>query len=121
MGLITRNAPARHVVSAADRMSKVAAAIKKLGAATVVDLAKETGFNRETCRRYLNMLVERGAAELIAAGTTHVGAIYGPTETSSDVEFDVSRVTTANWPRGQGWRDPLVAALFGAPARGAHL
>lgn len=113
---------ARQMRSTGDRLATVAASMKKLGAATVPDLAVDTGYNKETCRRYLNMLIDCGAAELVSAGTTHVSSIYAPTEMSGEIEFDVCRLSTKTWTQGQGMRDPLVAALFGAPvARGVHL
>lgn len=99
----------------ADRAADILATVRRCGAATVIDIADDLTLNRETVRRTLTDLVEAGRLVLIEPAGTHVRALYGMPDLDDQAEFDLYRTRSSNWPRGQHGRDPLVAAMFGAP------
>lgn len=99
----------------ADRAADILATVRRCGAATVIDIADDLTLNRETVRRTLTDLVEAGRLVLIEPAAAHVRALYGMPDLDDQAEFDLYRTRSSNWPRGQHGRDPLVAAMFGAP------
>lgn len=108
-------ASARNSASA-DRAADILATVKRCGAATIVDIADDLALHRETVRKRLAALVATGKLILVEAAATHSRALYGVPDLDDQAEFDLYRIRTNNWPRGQHGRDPLVAAIFGAPA-----
>lgn len=104
----------------ADRAADILATVRRCGAATVIDIADDLTLNRETVRRTLTDLVEAGRLVLIEPAAAHVRTLYGMPDLDDQAEFDLYRTRSSNWPRGQHGRDPLVAAMFGAPAAEAR-
>ena len=104
-----------------DRVEQIIEAVRKFGAATVKDLAAELRVSTETIRHHVAPLVLAGRVVLLVQTGWATSALYGPAELDERAEFDLYRRRTSSWPRGQAWRDPLVAALFGdaQPAAGA--
>lgn len=100
----------------AARAADILATVKRCGAATVIDIAEDLTLNRETVRKTLNDLLVAGQLVLIEPASIHVRALYGMPNLDDQAEFDLYRTRSSNWPRGQHGRDPLVAAMFGAPA-----
>lgn len=100
----------------ADRAADILATVKRCGAATIVDIADDLALHRETVRKRLTALVATGKLILIEAAATHSRALYGMPYLDEQAEFDLYRTRSSNWPRGQHGRDPLVTAMFGAPA-----
>ena len=107
-------APNRNSVKA-DRAADILATVKRCGAATIGDIALDLTLHRETVRKRLAKLVTAGQLVLIEAAATHSRALYGMPDLDDQAEFDLYRTRSSNWPRGQHGRDPLVAAMFGAP------
>ncbi|PLY41188.1 hypothetical protein CSZ94_17325 [Janthinobacterium sp. ROICE36] len=99
----------------AARAADILATVKRCGAATVIDIAGDLTLNRETVRKTLTDLLAAGKLVMIEPSAIHVRALYGMPDLDERAEFDLYR-TRSNWPRGQHGRDPLVAAMFGAPA-----
>ena len=104
----------------ADRAADILAMVKRCGAATVGDIALDLTLHRETVRTRLAKLVTAGRLVLIEPAAAHVRALYGMPDLDDQAEFDLYRTRSSNWPRGQHGRDPLVAAMFGAPAAEAR-
>lgn len=100
----------------ADRAADILATVKRCGAATIGDIALDLTLHRETVRKRLAKLVNAGHLVLIEAAATHSRALYGMPDLDDQAEFDLYRNRSSNWPRGEHGRDPLVAAMFGAPA-----
>ncbi|MGK5071020.1 hypothetical protein [Janthinobacterium sp. RT4P48] len=100
----------------ADRAADILAMVKRCGAATIIDIADDLTLHRETVRKRLLALVDSGKLVLIEPAAAHVRALYGMPDLDDQAEFDLYRNRSSNWPRGQHGRDPLVAAIFGAPA-----
>lgn len=99
----------------ADRAADILATVKRCGAATIGDIALDLTLHRETVRKRLAKLVKAGQLVLIEAAATHSRALYGMPDLDDQDEFDLYRNRSSNWPRGEHGRDPLVAAMFGAP------
>jgi len=99
----------------ADRTADILATVKRCGAATIGDIALDLTLHRETVRKRLAKLVKAGYLVLIEAAATHSRALYGMPDLDDQAEFDLYRNRSSNWPRGEHGRDPLVAAMFGAP------
>jgi len=106
---------ARHSANA-DRAAEILATVKRCGAATIGDIALDLTLHRETVRKRLAKLVTAGQLVLIEPAAAHVRALYGMPDLDDQAEFDLYRNRSSNWPRGEHGRDPLVAAMFGAPA-----
>lgn len=98
----------------------ILATVKRCGAATIGDIALDLTLHRETVRKRLAKLVTAGQLVLIEPAAAHVRALYGMPDLDDQAEFDLYRTRSSNWPRGQHGRDPLVAAMFGAPAAEAR-
>lgn len=109
----------RNTASAA-HAAEILAAVKRCGAATIGDIALDLELHRETVRKRLAKLVQAGELVLIEPASIHIRALYGMPDLDEQVEFDLYRTRSSNWPRGQHGRDPLVAAMFGASATEAH-
>ena len=99
----------------ADRAADILATVRRCGAATIGDIALDLTLHRETARKRLAKLVKAGHLVLIEAAATHSRALYGMPDLDDQDEFDLYRNRSSNWPRGEHGRDPLVAAIFGAP------
>lgn len=100
----------------ADRAAEILATVKRCGAATIGDIALDLTLHRETVRKRLAKLVKAGELVLIEPAAAHVRALYGMPDLDDQAEFDLHRNRSSDWPRGEHSRDPLVAAMFGAPA-----
>lgn len=105
----------------AARAADILATVKRCGAATVIDIAEDLTLNRETVRKTLTDLLAAGKLVLIEPAAIHIRALYGMPDLDEQAEFDLYRTRSSNWPRGQHGRDPLVAAMFGAPAAEVRL
>lgn len=103
----------------AERTADILAIIKRCGAASIYDVTQELELHHETVRKLMAELVAADQVVIIEPCAAHSRALYGMPELDEQTEFDQYRARTSNWPRGQALRDPLVAALFGAPLKEA--
>lgn len=104
-----------------EQLDAIAEYIKSRGQATSVDVALYIDASACTVSRYLRILCLTGAIHQITKYSGRAGghAVYGPGPVPVDADGEALEECVAlrqnRWPDGLAHRDPMVAALFGAP------
>jgi len=104
-----------------EQLAAIAEYIKSRGQATSVDVALYIDASPCTVSRHLRILCLTGAIHQITKYSGRAGghAVYGPGPAILDADGEtVDEWVTLrqnSWPDGHAHRDPMVAALFGAP------
>ena len=105
----------------AAELRNIASYITARGQATSLDVMAVTGTSACTVSRQLRILCLAGAIHQITKYSGRAGghAVYGPGPVPVDADGEALEECVAlrqnRWPDGLAHRDPMVAALFGAP------